>query len=110
MLTEDIEKLALSLPGTRESSHFGKRDFRVGKRIFLSLPEAGRAVIKLTPDQQALYLATEPGACAAVPGGWGARGWTSLWFTQAHQEFIDRSIRTAWANVAPKSLKTAAGE
>ena len=67
MLTEEIEKLALSLPGTQENAHFGTRDFRVGKRIFMTLPEAGRAVFKLTPDQQRMLLETEPAVCAAVP-------------------------------------------
>ncbi|RVH88303.1 MmcQ/YjbR family DNA-binding protein, partial [Sinorhizobium medicae] len=46
MLTAEIEKLALSLPGTQENAHFGARDFRVGNRIFMTLPEAGRAVFK----------------------------------------------------------------
>lgn len=104
MLTEEIEKLALSLPGTLESSHFGKRDFRVGKRIFMSLPEAGRAVFKFTPDQQRMLLETEPGVCAAVSGGWGEKGWTSVYFTQANEDLIHTSMETAWRNVAPKRL------
>lgn len=36
MLTAEIEKLALSLPGTQENAHFGARDFRVGNRIFMA--------------------------------------------------------------------------
>ncbi|WP_018239146.1 MmcQ/YjbR family DNA-binding protein [Ensifer sp. BR816] len=104
MLTEEIEKLALSLPGTQENAHFGTRDFRVGKRIFMTLPEAGRAVFKLTPDQQRMLLETEPAVCAAVPGGWGARGWTSLYFVDADEELIRQSLETAWRNAAPKSL------
>ncbi len=110
MLTEEIEKLALSLPGTLESSHFGKRDFRVGKRIFMSLPEAGRAVFKFTPDQQRMLIETEPGVCAAVPGGWGLKGWTSVWFADASQDTIDHVMETAWRNVAPKSLQKSAAE
>ncbi|OAP40726.1 hypothetical protein AU381_02160 [Sinorhizobium glycinis] len=104
MLTEEIEKLALSLPGTQENAHFGARDFRVGKRIFMTLPEAGRAVFKLTPDQQRMLLEMEPGVCAAVPGGWGERGWTSLYFVDADEELIRQSLETAWRNAAPKSL------
>ncbi|MEK1926350.1 MmcQ/YjbR family DNA-binding protein [Rhizobium giardinii] len=105
MRAEDLEKRALSLPGAVESAHFGKRDFRVGKRIFMSLPEAGRAVFKFTPDQQKMLLETEPGVCAAVPGGWGEKGWTSVWFADADEDTIDHVMETAWRNVAPKTLQ-----
>ena len=104
MRTEDLEKRALSLPGAVESAHFGKRDFRVGNRIFMSLPEAGRAVVKFTPGQQKLFLETEPGVCAAVPGGWGLKGWTSVYFMDADDGIISHVMDTAWRNVAPKSL------
>lgn len=67
MLTEEIEKLALSLPGTQENAHFGARDFRVGKRIFMTLPEAGRAVFKFTPDQQRMLLEMEPASAPPFP-------------------------------------------
>ena len=104
MRTEDLERRALSLPGAIESAHFGKRDFRVGKRIFMSLPEAGRAVFKFTPDQQKMLIETEPCICAAVPGGWGEKGWTSVWFMDADEDIIDHVMETAWRNVAPKTL------
>ena len=69
MISDDLIAMALGMPGAQESAHFGKRDFRVGTRIFMSLPQAGRAVLKLTPDQQAMALETDPGLCAPVPGG-----------------------------------------
>ena len=96
--------MALGLPGARQDSHFGKRDFRVGKRIFLTLPEPGRAVVKLQPDQQAMLLDTQPGLAAPVPGGWGAKGWTSLWFDGAERAAVGHIVEIAWRNVAPKAL------
>lgn len=104
MTSDDIAAMALGLPGARQDSHFGKRDFRVGKRIFLTLPEPGRAVVKLAPDQQAMLIETEPGLAAAVPGGWGAKGWTSLWFDGAERETVGHIVEIAWRNVAPKTL------
>ncbi|QRM56856.1 MmcQ/YjbR family DNA-binding protein [Sinorhizobium sp. BG8] len=109
MTSEEIARMALALPGALEDSHFGKRDFRVGSRIFLTLPEPGRAVCKLKPDQQAMLLETEPGLCAAVPGGWGAKGWTSLYFDSAEHDTISGIVETAWRNVAPKRLRAASG-
>lgn len=95
--------MALALPGTEENSHFGKRDFRVGGRIFLTLPEAGRAVCKLTRDQQMMLVETQPGLCAAVPGGWGHKGWTSLYFDSAELDLVHHIVEIAWRNAAPSS-------
>ncbi|WP_310418839.1 MmcQ/YjbR family DNA-binding protein [Mycoplana sp. BE70] len=101
MTSEDLVQMALALPGTEENAHFGKRDFRVAGRIFLTLPEAGRAVCKLTRHQQAMLVETQPGLCAAVPGGWGHRGWTSLYFDSAEVDTVHHIVQTAWRNVAP---------
>ncbi|MCF3642622.1 MmcQ/YjbR family DNA-binding protein [Rhizobium sp. TRM95111] len=105
MTSEDLADMALGMPGARQDSHFGKRDFRVGSRIFLTLPEPGRAVCKLTPDQQAMLLETEPGLAAAVPGGWGAKGWTSLYFDGAERATVGHIVEIAWRNVAPRTLR-----
>lgn len=107
MTSDDLIAIALGLPGARESAHFGKRDFRVGEKIFMSLPQAGRAVLKLTPGQQAMVVETDPGLCAPVAGGWGAKGWTSLYFDSADDERVHDLIGTAWRNVAPKALVAA---
>ena len=107
MTSEDLILIALGLPEARESAHFGKRDFRVGEKIFMSLPQAGRAVLKLTPDQQAMVVETDPGLCSPVAGGWGHKGWTSLYFDSADSERVRDLIGTAWRNVAPKKLVAA---
>lgn len=47
-------KLALAMPEAEASEHFGKPDYRVGGRIFATAGRVdGRAVLKLTLDQQA---------------------------------------------------------
>ncbi|WP_411035108.1 MmcQ/YjbR family DNA-binding protein [Shinella sp. BYT-45] len=107
MVSDDLIAMALGMPGARESAHFGKRDFRVGEKVFMTLPEPGRAVLKFTPDQQLMVLETDPGLCAPVPGGWGLKGWTSLYFGDADSERVRDLIGTAWRNVAPKKLVAA---
>lgn len=102
MISNDLIAIALGMPEARESAHFGKRDFRVGGRIFLALPEPGRAVIKLTRGQQAMLTETEPGLCAAVPGGWGHKGWTSVYFAAAEADTVHHMVEIAWGNVAPR--------
>ena len=51
--------LALSLPDAVESAHMGHPDFRVGGKIFASLgyPDAHWGRVKLTPEQQADFVA-----------------------------------------------------
>ena len=104
MTSEDLVQMARALPGAEENAHFGKRDFRVDGRIFLTLPEPGRAVCKLTRDQQAMLVETEPGLCAAVPGSWGHKGWTSLYFDSAEVDTVSHIIEIAWRNVAPADM------
>lgn len=104
MKDEDLIALALGLPETAESSHFGIRDFRVRSKIFMTLPGPDFCVVKLTPDQQQMTLATLPQHVAAVPGGWGLKGSTRLFHHGADREAVKALVRRAWRNVAPKSM------
>ena len=101
---------AMTLPEVAESAHFGKRDFRVRGRIFMSLPEPGIAVLKLTPDQQQMALAVEPELFQPVKGGWGLQGWTRFNHLAADGELAGHWLATAWRNVAPKTLLRAQGD
>jgi hypothetical protein len=102
----DFRDQALSLPEAVESSHFGCPDFRVRKRIFATLAfiKEGRAVVKLTPEQQRQFIAGEPGVFAPVPGGWGRMGMTTVELAAATHETLHPALLTAWRNVAPKRL------
>ena len=58
----------------------GHPDFRVAGRIFATLgyPESGWAMVKLTPEQQELFVKSQPAAFAPVKGGWGRGGATNV--------------------------------
>lgn len=99
-----FRRLALALPGAEERSHFGKADFRVRNRIFASLPEPTRGVIKLTPDEQRMMAEAEPGNFAPINGGWGRQGWTSIDLANADEPTLAGALRTAWRNVAPAKM------
>lgn len=100
----DVRQVALSLPETVESSHFDTADFRVRKKIFATLSKPGIVVLKLTPDQQRLFLETSPGSFIPQNGSWGARGWTDLVLGKCDRDQLDHVLATAWTNVAPKRL------
>ena len=61
----------------------------------------------LNIEQQAMVVETDPGLCSPVAGGWGHKGWTSLYFDSADSERVRDLIGTAWRNVAPKKLVAA---
>ena len=104
MTEDEIAAIALALPGTSESAHFGKRDFRVRGKVFLTLPRPGEAVVKLSPDQQALGIATAPEVLVPVPGAWGLKGWTVLRYGACEPAHAAGLIEKAWATVAPRSV------
>jgi hypothetical protein len=99
-------RIALSLPGASEGAHMGTPDFRVGNRIFATVgdPDAAWGVIGLTPDQQAMLLDAAPEVFVAVPGGWGARGWTRVRLAAADAATAESALTMAWRNRAPKKL------
>ena len=104
MTSDDLRKAALALPGAQEKSHFGKADFRVKDKIFASLPEPDRAVIKLAREQQEMMCSAEPAIFAPVKGGWGLKGWTSVALAACDEAALKSALATAWKNVAPKMM------
>ena len=105
MTCDDFRSLALSLPEASESAHMGHPDFRVRGKIFATLwPNDDLGMVKLTPAQQAQYIAAEPQVFVAVKGGWGRRGCTNVRLGAATSDSAHGALVTAWRNVAPKRL------
>jgi hypothetical protein len=98
--------MALGFPGVVESSHMGHPDFRVGGKIFATLgfPDSGSAMVKLTPDEQELFIAMEPGSFQPVKGGWGRQGATNVRLRSATKSVAREALAVAWRGRAPKSL------
>jgi hypothetical protein len=109
MEAADARRLALAMPEAEEKSHFGNADFRVRNKIFMSLPEPARAVVKLTPEQQEILAGAEPKIFVPVKGGWGRQGWTSVMLAEADETMLRSAILQGWRNVAPIRLRKASG-
>jgi hypothetical protein len=105
MTREELASFALSLPEAVESAHHGTRDFRVRARIFLTMPEQDFCVVRLTPEQQHMVLAVSPDETTVVPGGWGLRGSTRLFYRLAADALVQDLVRRSWQNAAPKTLQ-----
>src|SRR5262249_34925064 len=105
MTTNAFRKLALALPDAVEASHMGHPDFRVGGKIFATLghPDHTFAMIKLKPDQQALFLELAPDTFVPVKGGWGRGGATHVRLPSADPARVKSALKTAWENIAGKA-------
>jgi hypothetical protein len=103
---EEYRRIALAQPEAIESSHMDHPDFRVRGKIFATIPSVAKneGMVKLTPDQQKKFVGEYPKIFCAVPGGWGVRGATLVMLAPATKEIVNRAMRCAWHNVAPKRL------
>lgn len=108
MTPADFRRIALSLDGAEEGSHFGAADFRVGGRIFATLAaEAqGYGNLMLTPEQQAAFVAEAPEVFLPVPGGWGRNGATHLRLSVAGDDLAYGALQTAWKLRVEKNRAT----
>lgn len=105
MQEHEFRALALSFPEAVESGHFDVADFRVRNKIFATLRQAdGRAVVKLSPDEQQLVMATSPGMFEPIAGSWGQKGWTRVALDRADAETVGHAMGMAWRSVAPRKL------
>jgi hypothetical protein len=95
----DFRRIALSMPETEELSGMGYPNFRTGRRSFATV-EDKMVVIRLTPDQQAIFVATAPEVFAPDSSGWGRLGNTVIRLEMADEATVQVAVATAWRNVA----------
>jgi hypothetical protein len=105
MTAAEFRSLALSLPEASEAAHMGHPDFRVRGKIFATLgPDEDWGMVKLTSDEQASFVRTEPGVFHPASGAWGRRGCTIVQLAEADELTVRQALIAAWRNTAPKRL------
>jgi hypothetical protein len=105
MTADEFRSLALSFPETLEAAHVGHPDFRVGGKIFATLgPAEDWGMVKLTAEQQALFVRAEPDVFRPANGAWGRRGSTIVRLADADEATVRQALIAAWRNTAPKRL------
>ena len=86
-----------------ESAHMGHPDFRVRGRIFATLHEDGQwGMVKLTPDQQAAFIQSDPSAFTPESGAWGLQGCTAVRLDVVEEELLGEAMTLAWRNIAAR--------
>ncbi|HUA01207.1 MAG TPA: MmcQ/YjbR family DNA-binding protein [Candidatus Aquilonibacter sp.] len=102
----EFRRLALRLPEATESAHQDHPDFRVGGKVFATLgyPRDGYGMVKLPPKEQVFFIEAEPKAFQPAAGAWGLRGSTIVLLRAAKKSSVQKALRAAWRNTAPKSV------
>ena len=97
MTPDTFRLLALGLANVRAGSTLGTEEFRAGGRVFATLgsPDVSIAIIKLTPQDQALFVAQARGAFEPQHGGAGARGATRVKLAMAELEVVRQALTAA---------------
>jgi hypothetical protein len=84
----------------------GHPDFRVRGKIFVTLawPDASWGMVKLTPEQQRMFVRGGAAAFVPVADGWGRRGSTNVRLALARPAAVRGALVAAWLNTAPASF------
>ena len=106
---EDFRRMALALSGAVEGAHMGHPDFRVKNRIFATIhPDPTHGMVKLTPDQQHVFVRDFPTIFIPENGAWGRAGCTRVMFSEADEEVLGEVATLAWQNVMQEQVARSA--
>jgi len=106
MTQDGFRRLALALPEAVESAHMAHPDFRVGGKVFATLgyPDANWGMVKLTTEQQEMFMRVAPDVFVPAKGAWGRAGSTTVQLKRVKAAVLRDALDAAWRNVAPKRL------
>ena len=101
--------LALSLPGAKESPHFERASFRVGKKIFATLTADGlEAMVRVAPQARLNALLKEHPRAFFSYGGWTLRlGALGVRLAKVDAALLCELLLDSWRRVASKRAQAA---
>jgi hypothetical protein len=107
MTADGFRKLALSMPDALEAGHLDHPDFRIGGKIFATLgyPNDDFAMVKLTPEEQAVVIGSDPVVFSAANGAWGKNGATLVRLRSARAPSVRRALELAYDATAKKAAR-----
>ena len=98
-------EMALDMPGTAEKVRFDRPSYTVKKKGYMNVwIEEGRAVIKLTLEQQTRLHEEYPDSFSPLTTKLGKHGWTSAYMEHMSERLFRYALDLAWRNAAPKWL------
>ena len=101
MTPDGFRKVALAMQNAVEGAHMGHPDFRANGRIFASLHAGDRTgMVKLTPEEQAVFLGEYPEMFEPSAGAWGRQGCTNVILAAADTPTLRSAMILAWEHAA----------
>jgi hypothetical protein len=102
MTSDEFRKIALEIPTALEQSHMNHPDFRVAGKIFASLgaPNENWGMVKLTPEQQRVFIDRALEVFKPCSGAWGRQGATNVYLPAAKASVVRTALEAAARNVA----------
>jgi hypothetical protein len=93
----DFRRIALGMDGAIEGSHMDHPDFRVNGRIFATLDhDETRGMVKLSAEEQAEFMRSEPETFVPAAGAWGRQGCTLVTIAQVDENLLGEAMTLAW--------------
>jgi hypothetical protein len=101
-----VRRLALALPEATEEPHHEMTSFRVGGKIFATVPpEADRVHVFISPEEVPAYCAEYPGRVEELHWGPRLQG-CRVPLKTATSALLKELFAEAWRRRAPKRLVT----
>jgi len=99
----EARRVALSLPEAMEKPHHGMPSFRVGDKIFATVPDRGHLHVMVGPDETEMAVSAEPRAFEKL--WWGDRlAGVRVNLSVADVGLITVLLSEAWRRKAPGRL------
>src|SRR5438132_146425 len=107
MRLEEARRFALSLPEATEKPHFEKSSFRIGRKIFATLPPGGEHLHVLVDEHETrASVAEDPSAFEELR--WGKRlAGVRVSLRAADPQWVFELLEESWRRKAPKRVVAA---
>jgi hypothetical protein len=99
----ELRYLALSFPDTTEDEHHDRPAFRVGGKVFATLPDDEHINVLLDPEAAHIALIVTPEACQELRSGERLSG-IKVALATAELDMLAAVLTAAWRRKAPGEL------
>jgi hypothetical protein len=98
-----VRDLALALPGSFEADHWGNPSFRVGGKIFATVPDPKHLNVMIDPFDVEAAVRANP--LALTPLQWGKEiAGVQVTLAKAPRKLVAVLLESAWRRRAPRRL------
>jgi hypothetical protein len=105
---QGVRDLALALPGSSESDHWGNPSFRVRGKIFATVPDAKHLNVMVDPFEVDAVVHANSGICFELWWGKEVRG-VQVTLDKAPRTLVAVLLESAWRRKAPRRLSSPSG-